>query len=150
MILIDTREQQNWNFVPYGYTQSVQTLKTGDYTFAGYEDLICIERKKSVSELAINIGSDWVRFHKELVRMHDYKYKYIICEFPVSDINNFPASSDIPKIKWASIRIKPAFILKRIEEIQDLGIEIFFCHSKSAAEQLVIDLYEEIKAKESR
>ena len=52
-IIVDTREQQPWSF---DFNEiAVAKLDTGDYSVAGLEEILCIERKKSVSEIANNI-----------------------------------------------------------------------------------------------
>src|SRR5688572_21485405 len=109
MIIIDSREQQPFDFSIYGIEQKVCCIETGDYTFANHEGTVCIERKKSVEELAINFGSDWKRFRKELERMSGFEYKIIICEFPIEDIHTFPKGTKIPKHVQKYVKIKPAF-----------------------------------------
>ena len=52
-IIIDTREQQAWEFPRHATAN--KKLDTGDYSLAGMEEVLCIERKKSVSEIASNI-----------------------------------------------------------------------------------------------
>lgn len=145
MILVDTREQCPFLFEAYGITTKSCKLDTGDYTFLDMEDQICIERKKTVSEFATNIGKDWKRFSAELERMKVFPYKYIICEFPIEDIENYPNVNCIPKKVRQYIRITPQFIIKRIEQIEnDYNIIFFFCSTTEQAEQTVIDLYREL------
>ena len=62
-IIVDTREQQPWSF---DFNEiAVAKLDTGDYSVAGLEEVLCIERKKSVSEIANNIVEkrykDWTK-----------------------------------------------------------------------------------------
>jgi ERCC4-type nuclease len=150
MIIQDTREQTPFCFEAYGIKTKVQGLKTGDYTFVGFEDKVCIERKKSVSELAQNIGSDWKRFSAELQRMSQFEHKYIVCEFPVQEVENYPNVACIPKRIRKYIKIRPAFIIKRIEEIEnDYGITFFFCNSTTHAEEVILELYYDICEKSS-
>lgn len=145
MILVDTREQYPFQFEAYGIATKVCKLDTADYTFEGYQDKICIERKRSVSELAHNIGKDWKRFSAELERMKVFPHKYIICEFPTEDILNYPNVNCMPKKVRKYIRITPQFIIKRIEQIEnDYNIIFFFCNSTEHAEQTVIELYREL------
>lgn len=145
MILIDTREQHPFQFEAYGITTKVCKLDTGDYTFLGMEDKICIERKRSVSELAHNIGKDWKRFSRELERMQAFEKKYIVCEFPAQDIEDYPNVSCIPSKVRKYIKITPQFIIKKIEQIEDeYNIIFFFCSNTGHAEQTVIDIYMEL------
>jgi len=50
-IIVDTREQTPWTFD--NYVVASQKLDTGDYSIQGLEHIFTIERKKSVSEIAI-------------------------------------------------------------------------------------------------
>lgn len=56
-----------------------RTLKTGDYTFAGFEDLVCIERK-SAQDLYGTLFQGRDRFQREMERMQAFKYKYLVIE----------------------------------------------------------------------
>lgn len=145
MIVIDTREKYPLTFGAYGIAYMSSKLDTGDYTFYGFEDKVCIERKRSICELVLNIGSDWKRFSQELERMKHYEYKYILCEFSSDDIDNFPNCSCLPKHLKSKIRIKPQFIISRIEFIQnEYDITFLFCKSRNEAERTIVDLYESI------
>ena len=64
-IIIDTREQQPWVFEDY--TTANEKLDTGDYSIEGMEDLLCIERKHSIGEIANNITEP--RFKDVISRM---------------------------------------------------------------------------------
>ena len=92
-VIVDTREQQPWT-LKY-HSTAIQKLDTGDYSVQGYEDLICIERKHSISEFVSNMSEK--RFLDVLNRMTKYKYSYIVMEFNFDDVLNFPIGSDIPK-----------------------------------------------------
>lgn len=144
IILQDTREQKPWDFTKYGYDQRVGTVKTGDYTVEGYEDFLVCERKASTNELSLNVGSKWKVFSKELVRMQAVPYRYIICEFPLSHIYNFPAYSSIPKKNWRQLRVTADFLSKRVEEITDnYNIPIIFAGDRITAEQRFIEIINE-------
>jgi ERCC4-type nuclease len=145
MILVDTREKYPLTFGAYGIDYQSMKLDTGDYTFKHYEDKVCIERKRTICELVINIGSDWKRFSLELQRMQSYEYKYILCEFEASDIYKFPNCACLPKALRGKIRIKPQFIVSRIEFIEsEYGVSFIFCPSRDKAEKVIVDLYESI------
>ena len=57
----------------------VQTLKTGDYTIAGHEDRICIERK-TVSDLTRTITHGRDRWVRELDRMAGMDWSCVLIE----------------------------------------------------------------------
>ena len=46
-VLVDSREKNSWelNSSRVSATEKIK-LDTGDYTIDGYEDILCIERKK--------------------------------------------------------------------------------------------------------
>jgi len=60
------------------------TLETGDYTIAGYEDILTIERKADFSELWVNyMNKD--RFDDECARLSMFKYAFLIIEASLED-----------------------------------------------------------------
>lgn len=91
-VIKDTREQDGWFFSPYDRCtgMEVATMKTGDYTIKGYEDLVCIERKGSVTEIATNLGKKKKAFRAEMERMKDFDFRFILLEFSASDVLDYP------------------------------------------------------------
>lgn len=119
-ILRDTREQTGWEFQkrsPILGTKSA-TLKTGDYTIEGLEDLFVVERKRNTSELANNLTSDWARFERELERLEAFQFPFLVCEFTLKDIIDYPKGSGIPKSKWRYLKIRGSFLLRKILQIE--------------------------------
>jgi ERCC4-type nuclease len=117
-VIKDTREQDGWTF---GAGKScagmdIGTLKTGDYTMRGYENILTIERKGSVAEFAANITQE--RFVRELERMRDYEFAFIVLEFTLDDIMRFPYGAGLPKSKIPFVRVRGPFILRRLMEFQ--------------------------------
>ena len=97
IILYDTREKSNESILEYFDEQGIKyekrALKTGDYSFKiqaceelgihrdmYYSDVLCIERKNSVSEIAGNFCEKDDRFMKELNRMINIQNCYILIE----------------------------------------------------------------------
>jgi hypothetical protein len=93
-VIQDTREQEGWFFTPYDRCDGMEigTLQTGDYTLKGYEEVVCVERKASPSEIANNLGKKKQAFYNEIERMRDFPFRYIILEFSASDLINYPLS----------------------------------------------------------
>lgn len=150
-IIKDTREQEGYTFKAsssrYHTCEGMvnRKLDTGDYTIEGLEDKLCIERKASVVEFANNIGHDTVRFTKELERMKVFPFKFIVLEFSLSDVMNFPEGSDIPEEKWGSLKITNKFMLRRIMEYQmKYGIHVLFCDSKKNAKWAVLSIIKRV------
>lgn len=136
-IIVDTREQTPWQFVKHSVAN--QKLDTGDYSLVGLEDKFCIERKKSVSEIATNITEK--RFQDVLQRMSLYKYSFMLFEFSVSDVLIYPRGSEIPPSKWKYIKISPNFILKKLSEYMvDYKINIIFADNHTNAEKVAMSI----------
>ena len=120
-ILKDTREQKGWTFDEVEGNVAVGKLDTGDYTVEGFEGVLCVERKGTFAELAGNLVED--RFWRELERMSKFKHPYVICEFELKDIVNYPYNMGPLKDK---IKIKGSFLLKKIVEAELMGIRFVF------------------------
>lgn len=56
-----------------------QSLKTGDYSLQGYEDILCVERKESYAELWMNYA-ERDRFQAEMERLSTIKHKMVVIE----------------------------------------------------------------------
>lgn len=143
-IIVDTREQQPWTFLNNpDITTTVAKLDTGDYSIAGLEDLVCIERKGSIEEFAGNITKD--RFWREMDRMYLFKHKFLILEFDMIDIDYYPETSNIPKSKWKYIKVKPDFIMSRLAKIQvNYGINVVFTGTSKLAEKAINNILKRI------
>jgi ERCC4-type nuclease len=153
-ILRDTREQHGWDFALNQYCIGVKdaTLLTGDYTITGYENILCIERKGSTSEFAKNVFEK--RFTAELERMEKFKYPFIICEFTMDDIMNFPKGSSIPIKLWSKLKMTNFLLLKKyleIEVIYRTKIILAGTHGKNIASSIFkrVSEYEQRISEES-
>ena len=82
IILVDTREQKPYHFKSCATCSGSLVIKLdyGDYQLKDMQDLIVIERKQSIDELANNLGKDRARFERELERMQECQFKFIIIE----------------------------------------------------------------------
>lgn len=146
IVLQDTREQHPMDFSFYPQIEvKRQKLDLGDYTLAGMENTLVIERKASTSELAMNVGLDRVRFEKELEKTINIKYVYLILEFSMNDVLEFPKGSNIPKSKLKDVRIHGKFILKILNDYEKrYGLTYIFCDNKIQATEKVVEIFERI------
>ncbi len=139
IVIRDTREQTGWIFKEseHCYGTEVGTLKTGDYTLKGYEDLLCIERKGCITEFANNLVKEYDRFCRELERMEsDHKHCFILLEFPIDDLINYPRSVSLPPKIKRRIKVRGTLLLKRLLDIQmKYKVKILFCgeHAQDVA-----------------
>lgn len=82
--------------------------------------------------------------------MHDYKYKFIVCEFSLSNVDQFPVGCNIPQKLWAKMRISSSFILSFIAQVQvKYGIHFLFCDDPSNTSRMVLKLFKRIWAAEN-
>ena len=143
IIVNDSREKLPWDFSLYGFKQECICLNAGDYIIKD-SNLIVIEKKGSVSELAINLGKNKRQFEAELERMQSFKYRYILCEFSLEDLMIFPRKSGIPKKRWKWLKINSKFMIKTLEELcNEYNIGLIFCNSRQEAEQRASELISE-------
>lgn len=79
-VLVDSREK-----TPYKFPCRTETtkLEAGDYTVAGYEDLIAIERK-SHSDIYRCLSSDLSRFKKQIRKLSKRAIAFILIDTSLS------------------------------------------------------------------
>jgi DNA excision repair protein ERCC-4 len=81
--IIDTREQCPWDLSPM--RTEAGTLSVGDYSLAGMERIIAIERK-SLADFVSCCGSERERFQRELDRLRGWPVGLVIIEANYGDI----------------------------------------------------------------
>ena len=134
-IIVDTREQLPWEFG--NHTTSRTKLDTGDYSIEGLEHLLAIERKQSVSEIANNITEK--RFPGFLERLSSIPHRFMLFEFDLDDVYNFPVGSEIPKSKWDKLKVTNNYILKHLSLINiRYNIHTIFCGDADNAEKMAV------------
>ena len=84
-IIIDTREQTPFFFMDYPCDTMFSALHTGDYSIAGWEDRVTIERKSGI-DLCGCLTSSRERFERELERMRDFEAACVIVECPLNKL----------------------------------------------------------------
>jgi ERCC4-type nuclease len=131
-IIVDTREQQPWSFDHY--SKANIKLDAGDYSIQGLQHLLGIERKKSVNEIANNITEP--RFKDAIARLAELKYSFLLLEFDIENILNYPIGSNLPKRLWDKVKISPSFLMKHVLDWQLVhNINVIFCGDSSSAER---------------
>lgn len=144
-IIQDTREQYPWDFTPDGFTTISHKLKTGDYSIQGMEKIVTIERKRSSGEIATNIGAKGKPWKAELERMLNIKYPFIICEFTLDTLMQFPEGSKIPRYKWQYLRMNAKFMASCLSAYKErYNIEVIYCDGESEARQRALEILKKI------
>jgi DNA excision repair protein ERCC-4 len=115
-LIIDTREQNPYTFAAF---QDVEwergTLRVGDYSLAGFEDRVSIERK-SLDDLIACLCHDRPRFERELHRAKALDYFAVVIEGTLSDIlagrfrSRMTVNSAVETIASFSTRYKVPFM----------------------------------------
>lgn len=150
VVVVDTREKAGYTFKEYENCSGMinKKLDTGDYSIEGLEHLICIERKASLEEIVNNLTESTKRFDREIERMLSYEHRFIVCEFSLDDIINFPQSSMLPASIKNKIKVTGRFLLKRLMQFQvNHGIHIIFCGNKQNAFYFVASLLKRLSEK---
>lgn len=143
IILIDSREKYPWTFAEKGLEVISKKLDTGDYSIEGMEKIVCIERKRSISEWSLNLTSK--RFFREIERMVDFKWKFILLEFSIDKLFSFPDGANLPPKVKERIKVRGPFLVKKTNEIMiDYGIPIIFAQNKFYAEEMCYDILKRI------
>lgn len=81
-IIVDTREQTPFLFAAYPVEVQRAALEAGDYSLAGFERRIAIERK-SLDDLLGCMTHDRERFERELTRLRGYDVAMVVVEDPL-------------------------------------------------------------------
>lgn len=136
-IIVDTREQTPWEFE--NYATANKKLDTGDYSIEGLQDIFAIERKRTVSEIANNITEP--RFKDVLDRLEKFKHKFILLEFTLNNVMDYPVGSTVPKRMWHTLKITSKYILKYLTEINiKYNIHTIYCGNRENAEEVAISI----------
>jgi len=119
-VVRDTREKigKGWNFKRSQNCSGtvLGSLKSGDYTLRGLESIFVIERKGLISEFAHNLFDK--RFEAELERLELIEFPFVLLEFTMEDLIQYPVGSGIPARRWKYLKIKGPQLLKRFIEFQ--------------------------------
>ena len=143
-IIIDTREQRPYTFQnikPEPPEMIIQGLTTGDYSVAGLEDRICVERK-SINDFLGSVGCNRKRFEKEFQRMANMQYAALVLEFDFKTLFLNPPARSKMNIKAAFRTVKswsikygvciwPMFNRKSAEKVTYLILEKFYKEYKN-------------------
>ncbi|HUT54374.1 MAG TPA: ERCC4 domain-containing protein [bacterium] len=119
-VVIDTREQEPYTFDPQRITAIRRTLPAGDYSLAGHEGSVAVERK-SLADFVSTVIRGRERFHKELKRLAEYEASCIVVEADLGDIIEG---------KYASGAHPNSVLGAAMSVIVDFKLPVFFCGSR--------------------
>ena len=121
--IVDTREQEPYGFNPRLVTPVRRALPAGDYSVAGLEHTVAVERK-TLDDFVGTVMHARVRFYRELRRLESYARACIVVEADISDILASRYRGDA----------HPAAVLAGALAITvDFGVPVFFCSNRQIA-----------------
>ncbi|MDQ7830269.1 MAG: ERCC4 domain-containing protein [Desulfovibrionaceae bacterium] len=115
-IICDTREQKPWTFENYNVTVVRAGLRSGDYSLAGHEHEIALERK-SLDDLVQSLSHGRTRFEAEIERLSAISFAAVLVEASAEDVARHryqsqmnPASVMQSMFSW-TVRYRVPFLL---------------------------------------
>lgn len=102
-VVIDTREQCPFPFEGYDVQVVQGALQAGDYSLAGLESLVAVERK-SLPDLVACLGRERDRFERELDRLRGFESAAVVVESPMETLARGEYRSALnPKAAYESV-----------------------------------------------
>ena len=126
-IIIDTREQEEYSFDSRLATTMRRALPAGDYSVAGLETSVVVERK-SLDDFVSTVIHNRERFRNELRKLAGYRAACVVVEAGVVDV----------LLRRYRGEAHPNAVLgNALSIILDFRIPVFFCSSRQGACQFV-------------
>jgi hypothetical protein len=134
-VLYDKQEKRPW-VLPFKMKRV--NLKTGDYSFEGFEDIIAIEKKSGLVELLNDLANDYrPTFERFLKRMSKYPVKCIVVEDTLSELSINRALIHIRKKSRGKARLTSRTIYYWVSNISvKYNIPIIFVGKRAKMELL--------------
>ncbi len=122
-IVIDTREQEGYSFDPRLAATVRRALPAGDYSVAGLENIVAVERK-SLDDFVSTVIHSRARFRKELRKLAEYRAACVVVEAGLLEVLLHRYRGDAHP---------NAVIGSALSIILDFRVPVFFCSSRQAA-----------------
>ncbi len=126
-IIVDTREQEGYSFDPRLAATVRRALPAGDYSVAGLESAVAVERK-SLDDFVSTVIHARERFRNELRKLAGYRAACVVVEAGVLDILLH---------RYRGEAHPNAVLGNALSIILDFRIPVFFCSNRQAACQFV-------------
>lgn len=142
-ITIDTREQTPWHFDETLAKVTIGTLKIGDYAITG-DTGFAVERK-NFDDFLGTISTGWARFQREIYRAKERGFNLpIVVEGRLEDVLfHLDEHNHIVPPNHSHDKLTPAFVLKRIGELYQIGASVFFAERAEYAVAIAYSLLHE-------
>lgn len=122
-MVVDTREQEAFGFDPGRVTAVRRALPAGDYSLAGHETAVAVERK-TLQDFVASAILDRERFGRELRALAAYELGCVVVEASLEDVlaHRYRSGTHPHAVFGAALSI-----------IADLGVPVFFCGDRQIA-----------------
>ena len=122
-IIIDTREQEQYGFNPQLVTPVRRALPAGDYSVAGLEQTVAVERK-TLDDFVGTVIRARGRFYRELRRLGTYARACVVVEADLADVlaGRYRGDAHPHAILGSAVAITV-----------DFGIPVYFCSNRQIA-----------------
>ncbi len=123
VIAIDTREQEPYGFDASRVTTVRKALPAGDYSLAGRETEVAVERK-SLEDFVATAVHARERFARELRRLAAYDFACVVVEASMEDVlaHRYRSGADPRSVFGAALSI-----------VVDHRVPVFFCSDRQIA-----------------
>lgn len=121
-IVIDTREQEGYSFDSRLATVR-RALPAGDYSVAGLENIVAVERK-SLDDFVSTVIHSRARFRKELRKLAEYRAACVVVEAGLLEVllHRYRGDAHPNAVVGSALSI-----------ILDFRVPVFFCSTRQAA-----------------
>jgi ERCC4-type nuclease len=126
-VVVDTREQEPYSFPPERFQTLRHALPAGDYSLAGLEHEVAVERK-TAEDFVHTVIRERDRFRKELLKLSEYPRACVVVEAGMDDILSgaYRSGAHPASVIGAAVSI-----------IIDYGIPVYFCSNRQCSRRFV-------------
>ena len=122
-LIADSREQEVYAFDPVQVDMVRRALPAGDYSIAGLETRVAVERK-SMDDFVSTVIRSRKRFSAELQKLQEMEFACVVVEANLADVfaRRYRGGANPASVFGAAISI-----------IVDHGVPVFFCSDRQVA-----------------
>ena len=123
IVVVDTREQAEYSFSAERFVVERRALPAGDYSLAGLEREVAVERK-TAEDFVHTVIRERDRFRKELLKLAGYTRSCVVVEAGMDDIlaGAYHSGAHPSSVFGAALSI-----------IVDYGVPVYFCANRQIA-----------------
>jgi len=122
-LVIDTREQEQYSFDPRLAVAVRRALPAGDYSVAGMETFVAVERK-TLDDFVSTVIHSRARFRRELRKLAEYRAACVVVESGLAEVLQG---------RYRGGAHPNAVLGSALSLILDFRIPVFFCGNRQAA-----------------